>query len=135
MSRMLRFSEEQLAFLRKRMNRAGEIVPPTAAPKKAKYSNRKTEVDGITFDSAREAKRHRELDLLYKAGQISRPARQVRFPLPGKTAYVADFLYLEKRPLAPPALVVEDVKGVKTEVYKLKKRQMLDVWGIEILES
>ena len=132
---MLRFSEDQLAALQKRMNRAGELVQPAPAPKKSKYGNRKTEVDGITFVSAKEAKRYADLELLYKAGQISKPARQVRFPLPGKTAYVADFVYLEKRPLAPPSLVVEDAKGMKTQVYKLKKRQMLDVWGIEILES
>lgn len=140
MTRMLRFSEEQFAALTKRK----QAVPAgSAAPaKRPKYNNRKTEVDGILFDSAREAKRYRELGLLHKAGEISKPMRQVRFPLPGKTTYVADFVYFELWPKfqhirlpASPRAVIEDVKGVRTPEYKLKAKLMFEHWGIAIKET
>lgn len=107
-----------------------------------KYGNRKILVDGIMFDSAKEARRYAELLLLEKSGEISNIERQVRYILvpaqkgeDGKVierqmSYVADFRYTDKN----GHTVVEDVKGMKTEVYKLKKKLMLYFHGIEVKE-
>lgn len=101
-----------------------------------KYHNSKTVIDGIRFDSKKEAKRYLELKILEKAGVIKELKRQVPYILIDKSCYgraikyVADFVYLENG-----QLVVEDVKGVRTPVYKLKKRLMAEVYGIEIKET
>ena len=101
-----------------------------------KYHNRKTSVDGIRFDSKKEAKRYLELKILEKAGAIKDLRRQVPYVLINKSRYgraikyVADFVYYEDN-----KLVVEDVKGVRTPVYKLKKRLMAERFGIEVKET
>lgn len=101
-----------------------------------KYRNKKTSVDGIRFDSKREANRYMELKLLERAGIIKGLKRQVTYILIDKSRYgraikyVADFVYYED-----DKLVVEDVKGVRTPVYKLKKRLMAEVYGIEVKET
>ena len=101
-----------------------------------KYRNKKTSVDGIRFDSKREANRYMELKLLERAGIIKGLKRQVPYILIDKSRYgraikyVADFVYYED-----DKLVVEDVKGVRTPVYKLKKRLMAEVYGIEVKET
>jgi hypothetical protein len=90
-------------------------------------------VDEVRFDSKREAKRYVELRDQQRAGLISGLRLQVSFPIRvgGDLVcrYVADFVYVrdEKR-------IVEDVKGLKTPVYKLKKRLMQAVHKIEIQE-
>ena len=94
-----------------------------------KYKSKKTMVDGIEFDSKKEASRYTELKLLEKAGKISNLTLQHRFVLQpsfrknGKTireiAYIADFVYLDVERCKN---VVEDVKGYKTDVYQLKKK-------------
>lgn len=100
-----------------------------------KYNARKTTVDGITFDSKREANRYAELKLLERAGEISDLKLQVPFELipkqPGERAvkYIADFVYTEDG-----QTVVEDTKGVKTPVYILKRKLLLWVHGIRIVE-
>lgn len=103
-----------------------------------KYNAKKTAVDGITFDSKKEATRYRELKALERVGKIDRLELQPRFVLMDgfryegkavrKIEYVADFLY---RDLSTCELVVEDVKGVKTDVYKLKKKLFLKHYGNE----
>jgi hypothetical protein len=106
---------------------------------KNKYYNRKVKINGIQFDSVKEAKRYTELQLLQRAGIISDLQRQVSFELipaqyidgklvERKATYIADFVYLEGG-----EKIVEDVKGVKTDVYKLKKKLML-MKGIRIKE-
>ena len=108
----------------------------------SKYHNKKIEVDGITFDSRKEAKRFQTLKLMEKAGEISNIELQKRFELipkqkdaNGKTVracnYVADFVYLDK----DGRQVVEDVKGMRTDVYKLKKKLMLWVHGVTVIET
>jgi len=92
-----------------------------------KYSNKKTMIDGITFMSKKEANRYSELKLLLRAKQISNLVLQPSFELQesfkknGKTIrainYIADFQYEENG-----KIVVEDVKGVKTQVYLIKKK-------------
>lgn len=105
----------------------------------SKYGNHKTTVDGITFDSKAEAARYQKLLLWEKAGHIADLRRQVRFDLiprqklGGRTLpavyYKADFTYTQDG-----KYIVEDVKGMITPVYRLKRRLMLDKHGIEVQE-
>lgn len=105
-----------------------------------KYHNRKTEVDGIVFDSKAEARRYEELRQMERMGLITSLDRQVTFKLiTGKkwsngrkhrdTVYKADFTYFEDG-----KLVVEDVKGFRTEGYRIKRELMKDRYNIEIKE-
>lgn len=124
--------------------------------RRSKYGNRKAVVDGITFDSKKEANRFRELQLLERAGKITALQRQVKYVLiptqrefsneiykkgahqghfkPGKVlekecSYIADFAYFQD-----DKYVVEDTKGVRTEAYKIKRKLMLERYGIQIRE-
>ena len=107
----------------------------------SKYRNRKITIDGITFDSVKEGRRYQELKLLEKAGYVSDIRLQVPFGLlpsqkvdgkvvERKVSYVADFVYLDQ----DGKQVVEVVKGVKTDVYRLKRKLMLFIHGIEVQE-
>lgn len=107
-----------------------------------KYNARKTKIDGITFDSKREASRYSELKLLEKAGEIKDLKLQVPFELQPKyrrrngqivraIKYVADFVYTDTK---TDEQVIEDVKGMRTEVYKLKKKLFEYKTGEEIHE-
>jgi len=99
--------------------------------KKNKYRNIKTVVDGIKFDSKKEAKRYQYLKLLERAGEIFNLELQPKFILQegfvhaGKKeraiTYTADFRYTTKA----GTLIIEDVKGVKTDAYKMKKKMLL----------
>lgn len=103
-----------------------------------KYRAKKVKDGDLVFDSRKEYRRWQELLLLEKAGVIKGLRRQVKYELlprvPGKwprpVNYIADFVYHEGK-----KEVVEDVKGYKTDVYKLKKRLMWVVHGIEIRET
>ena len=108
-----------------------------------KYRAKKTIVDGITFDSKKEANRYGVLRLLERAGKISHLQRQVKYilipkqtdPETGKVlerecSYVADFVYDENG-----KTVVEDVKGCRTPDYKLKRKMMLYFHGIRLKET
>ena len=103
--------------------------------KKSKYRAVKTEIDGIVFDSKHEAARYQELRLLERAGEINNLRLQVPYILIDKSKYgrsikyVADFVY-ERNGL----VVVEDAKGVRTPVYRLKKRMLAEKYGIKIEE-
>lgn len=98
----------------------------------SKYRNIKTS----GFDSKAEATRSYELGMLERVGKIENLKRQVRFELipaqDGERAvsYVADFVYWQDG-----KMVVEDVKGMKTQVYIIKRKLMKWVHGITILES
>jgi len=93
-----------------------------------KYHARKTTVDGITFDSRAEATRYTELKLLERAGEISSLVLQPEFELiPGyikngrkirAVKYRADFQYTDRN----GKTVIEDVKGVCTKEFLLKKK-------------
>lgn len=91
----------------------------------SKYNNKKTIVDGIAFDSKKEAYRYEELKILEKANIIKNLARQVPFELIPKqrgeraVRYIADFVYIDTK---TGNIIVEDVKGFKTDVYKLKRK-------------
>jgi hypothetical protein len=92
--------------------------------------------EGLRFDSQREYARWRELQLLQQAGVIEHLVRQLPYFLHARNGeqavatYRADFVYLKDG-----SLVVEDVKGVKTAMYKLKRKWMKAEYGIEILET
>lgn len=119
-----------------------------------KYNNKKCTVNGIIFDSRKEARRYQELRLLQRAGVIKSLQRQVKYVLipaqyesferygkngqeltPGKKlierecAYVADFVYVEDG-----KTVIEDTKGMKTKDYIIKRKLMLHIHGIRIRE-
>lgn len=92
-----------------------------------KYRNKKVIVDGKEFDSKKEGNRYKELRLLERAGEISNLELQPRFLLQDsfkkngrtfrKIEYVADFKYIENG-----KTIVEDVKGMQTDVFKLKHK-------------
>lgn len=114
-----------------------------------KYYSRKVTIDGVTFDSQKEARRFRELCLLEKAGKITNLQRQVKFELipsqriDGKVVeractYVADFVYETPiyfgKTIIGKKAIVEDTKGFKTKDYIIKRKLMLHVHGIKIQE-
>tara|TARA_R110000824_G_scaffold132271_12_gene294698 strand:+ start:252 stop:575 length:324 start_codon:yes stop_codon:yes gene_type:complete len=103
--------------------------------RKSKYNAVKTEVDGIVFASKAEAKRYGELRLLLMADEIRQLEMQPKFPCHVNGAlictYVADFKYRDQR---TGERIIEDVKGMKTPVYNLKKKLVEAVYGIEITE-
>jgi hypothetical protein len=101
-----------------------------------KYGNKKTEINNITFDSKREALRYQELKLLEAAGCIKQLQLQPEFLLKVSTGksvgkYKADFRYWD---VARKSWVVEDSKGVRTAVYRLKKRIVEEIYAIKIEE-
>ena len=120
--------------------------------KYSKYRSQKMTVDGITFDSIKEARRWMELRLLEKAGEIQDLRRQVKFVLiPSQRApdskgpkgglikgkllerecsYMADFVYKDKS----GRIIVEDTKGIRTTEYIIKRKLMLYIHGIRITE-
>lgn len=106
---------------------------------RSKYGAKPTTVDGIRFASKAEARRYSELRMLERAGEIVKLELQPKFPLmhAGKklATYIADFRYVVPgyRPLTDRE-VVEDVKGMKTPVYRLKKKMVEAQYGIEITE-
>lgn len=113
-----------------------ELEQPGENPtKKSKYGNSKVEVDGIIFDSGKEAGRYCQLRLMERAGIIQDLQLQVEYELnPGGTyslKYIADFVYSI---VTSGEQVVEDVKGFRTKEYKKKKRLMKKIHRIEIHE-
>lgn len=99
-----------------------------------KYGAVKTEIDGIIFHSKKEARRYSELKLLERAGRISDLKLQVPFQIEisgiDVFKWIADFVYEEDG-----EAVVEDCKGFRDAVYKLKKRCVEAYYDIEILET
>lgn len=113
-----------------------EVVKPK---KKNKYNAVKTTVGGKEFDSKKESQRYATLMTMYKAGEISMPETQVRYPITingvNVCVYVADFVYTAK---GSKAIIVEDTKSDYTRkmpVYRLKKKLMQAVFGIIIKET
>lgn len=104
-------------------------------PAKSKYRSQRTEVDGIKFASKKEANRYAELKMLERAGKISGLVLQRTFKLIvyGHTvgSYRCDFVYYDE---GKKDQVVEDVKGVRTREYLIKKNLMLACYGIEVVE-
>lgn len=118
---------------------------------RSKYGAKKVEYNGMVFDSKREFRRYKELQILQQIGAISELRTQVKFVLipaqreadtVGKrggiikgnliereVSYIADFVYVEN-----DKTVVEDAKGMRTPEYILKRKMMLYFYGIRIKE-
>ncbi len=102
-------------------------------PKRSKYGNRKTVVNGITFDSKREAAYYGELLQRAKAGEIDEVELQKPFVLSINGSlvctYRADFAFYDRRERRPR---VVDVKGVVTPEFRIKAKLMWAIHGIEV---
>lgn len=117
--------------------RLEEIAGEENPEKKSKYSSAKTDIDGIRFDSKKEAEFYAELKLREKVGEISHLRLQPRYLLQeafrhnGKQyreiEYVADFEYIENG-----VTVVVDVKGFRTAVYMIKRKLFLCRYGDKV---
>ncbi|MFR9206948.1 MAG: DUF1064 domain-containing protein [Lachnospiraceae bacterium] len=106
----------------------------------SKYHSRKITVDGVSYDSKKEYNRYRELSMLEDAGIIHDLKRQVKFELlPSQRDLIIggsyrapcctfDFIFEGDR------LIVEDVKGIRTKDYILKRKMLLYFHGIRIKE-
>ena len=101
-----------------------------------KYGAKKITIDGITFDSQREGRRYQDLVLLQRAGRISglqlQPEYLVEVNSKKIGKYKADFLYFDHDKKEE---VVEDCKGFRTPVYRLKKKLVEALYGFKILET
>ena len=95
---------------------------------------RRKVINGIEFASTREARAWQDLCLIQQAGQISELRRQVPFALDINGVhicdYVADFVFVRSG-----QQIVQDAKGFRTEIYRLKRKLMLAIHGIEIIET
>lgn len=123
-----------------------------------KYGNKKVIVDGVVFDSKREARRYQELKMFERCGSISNLRRQVKYelipvqreestrvytkgrkkgqPIEGKViekavTYIADFTYTD---VATGETVVEDSKGFRTKEFVIKRKLMFYIHGIKVRE-
>lgn len=101
----------------------------------SKYNAVRCEADGIFFDSKKERDRYQQLKLLERANEIKNLRLQPSFPLIINNVkvgtYKADFGYDDIRANQE---VTEDVKGFKTPVYRLKKKLVAAIYGIEVME-
>jgi hypothetical protein len=99
-----------------------------------KFGNRKTEIGGIVFDSALEARKWQELCTLQKIGAISDLQRQVKFDLSVNDVkvcgYIADFVYTENG-----QTVVFDAKGMILPEFKIKAKLFKAIHGFDITLS
>ena len=131
----LRLTEEEYAELMRRRC-ANTIVSPMETkekPKRRKYGNQRTEIDGKMFDSKHEAEVYGDLMLRRRAGELRVVLRQVPFDLPGGIRYIADFCTVDRE----GRFEVLDAKSEatrKNRTYINKRKQMLSEWGIEIRE-
>ncbi len=108
----------------------------------SKYRNRPCEVNGEKYRSRKEARRHQDLLLMVKSGDIGELRREVPFVLAPSVSvqgrkrpelrYYADFHYWDAN---KQAFVTEDAKGIRTEGYRIKRHLMKSVHGIDILET
>ena len=128
----MRVTEEWVRDYKMRKKIKPSLTIPT--PKRNKFGAKKTEVDGITFASQKEARRYSELVLLLKAKKIENLALQVPFLITINglkiCKYLADFTYVDNKGV----FHVEDVKGMRTPLYKLKKRMVEATYPVKIEE-
>lgn len=150
MGHALHMDEEQLAKIQARIKASSanvvtvrphgsvsdDVKQATRAgiAKASKYRNVKVRIDGILFDSKREGARYCELKLLEKAGEISDLELQPGFMcMIGSIRickYSADFAYKDNA----GNRIIEDAKAIRTDVYKLKKKLVKALHGVDIVE-
>ena len=122
--------------------KGARVAAVKATAVRSKYGAKKTQVDGITFASKAEARRYGELKLLERAGEISDLRLQPGFELAPSVKftgaaratpalrYRADFSYLD----ASGRRIIEDVKGMPTTAYRMRRHLMLALLGVEVKE-
>lgn len=94
-----------------------------------KFHARPTELDNIKFASRKEARYYKELKLRQQAGEVLFFLRQVPFHLTGGVKYVCDFQVF----LSNGTVEFVDIKGMETDIFKLKKKQVEELYPIEII--
>lgn len=125
----MRWTEEQLQEYLARKNKKHNNIQVDKEPaRKNKYNNQKTIVDGIEFDSKKEAEYYCQLKLLKQAGEIRDIGLQQKYTLqPGfkkngvkyqPITYIADFVITNN----DGTTEVVDIKGVETQVFKIKRK-------------
>ncbi len=104
-----------------------------------KYRSRPCVIDNIRFASQKEGKRYVELSLLQKAGKIKKLRLQPKYPISINNkkicTYIADFEYYRILDGEIAEIITEDTKGFKTPIYRLKKKLLNAVYGIQIQET
>jgi hypothetical protein len=105
-------------------------IETSAALPAHKYHNQPTVVDGIRFESKREARYYEQLKVRKALGEVQYWLRQVSLHLPGGTRYIVDFLVFFHDPARKPEYV--DVKGRETQVFRLKRREIEHHYPIKI---
>lgn len=139
----VRWSEDELQEYLKRTHQQDQRKQVKRV--KNKYGNTQLVVDGIKRDSLAESNRFEELMFLQKSGYIKDLQYQVPFELIPRQQgenrnerpikYIADFVYDEKQPDGSWKHIVEDKKGHKTKDYIIKRKLMLYIHGISIMET
>ena len=143
----LRLSEEEYAELLRRKGRTARTSSVSAGgaatfpkgeglekPKRAKYGNRKVEIDGKKFDSKHEAGAYIMLTQRVRAGELKCVCRQVPFDLPGGIKYIADFVTILPNDRIEAVIDAKSEATRKNRVYINKKKQVKACWDIEIVE-
>lgn len=102
----------------------------TASTKKSKYGAKRVEIDGIKFDSQKEANYYSELKIRLAAKDIKGFCRQAEFILAPNLRYKADFIIFNNDGTSE----IIDVKGMQTQVYKDKKKVFEDKFDLKIME-
>lgn len=144
--RAVRLTPEQMTAITVKVNGRASLNsmrdnPQEKKKRDKKYNNVVVDTPDGRFDSRAELRRFEYLSMLLKAKEIKNLRRQVRYELipaqvtpSGKkerpTHYLADFVYETKEGRTN----VEDVKGAVTPEYRLKRKLLLHVHGIEVME-
>lgn len=133
-SRSLRFTSAAAMpdGLRRMLERQGGARETATKPeaKPNKYHNNPTTVDGIRFDSKKEARYYEQLKIRVATGEVHYFLMQVPLRLPGGTKYVVDFQVFFTEPGRREEYI--DVKGRETQVFRLKKREVEHTYPVQI---
>jgi hypothetical protein len=130
--RTLRLRAEDLpAHLRAQLSNSATVPRGTCAnagvERRLKYGNQPTVIDGQRFDSKLEGRYYQDLKHLRRAGLVKWFTRQVPFILPGGVRYRVDFLVVY-----PDGIEVIDCKGRDTQESRNKRRQVRELYGVEV---
>jgi hypothetical protein len=109
-----------------------ESNPPSPLPKtiRHKFKAKPQTIDGLRFASKKEMRHYCDLQKLQDLGEIVFFLRQVPLPIPGGIKYICDFMVFWSN----DEVTFEDVKGFKTDLYKVKKKLVEKHYPIEIIE-
>lgn len=124
---MTRWTEADLAAAKARQQNPNWSVGKTT--KVHKYRAQGRDVDGIHFASKLESRCYEAQKLRQQAGELRYFLRQVPFRLPGGVTYWADFFCL----LTGGGEEVIDAKGVDTPTSRLKRKQVKEIYGVEVI--